>query len=140
MSDYDVGYGKPPKSGRFKPGVSGNPKGRPKRKPSPLADSIKNAINRPIEYRQGGRIKRASTWEVTLMMLVDRALARDVAAAHMVISIRARAEQFGDTGIDQIEVSGWLADHFGQTGEQKARDLIAGRDAKPEQWWRTSEE
>lgn len=28
--DYDVGYGKPPKSGQFKPGKSGNPKGRPR--------------------------------------------------------------------------------------------------------------
>ena len=28
--DYEVGYGKPPKSGQFKPGQSGNPKGRPK--------------------------------------------------------------------------------------------------------------
>ena len=27
---HDVGYGKPPKHGRFKPGQSGNPKGRPK--------------------------------------------------------------------------------------------------------------
>ena len=27
---YDVGYGKPPKDTRFKPGQSGNPKGRPK--------------------------------------------------------------------------------------------------------------
>jgi len=27
--DYEVGYGKPPKSGQFKPGESGNPKGRP---------------------------------------------------------------------------------------------------------------
>jgi hypothetical protein len=28
--DYEVGYGKPPKHTRFKPGQSGNPKGRPK--------------------------------------------------------------------------------------------------------------
>lgn len=27
---YDVGYGKPPEATRFKPGISGNPKGRPK--------------------------------------------------------------------------------------------------------------
>ena len=32
--DYEVGYGKPPKSKRFKPGASGNPKGRPKGKKS----------------------------------------------------------------------------------------------------------
>lgn len=29
--NYDVGYGKPPKSGQFKLGQSGNPKGRPKK-------------------------------------------------------------------------------------------------------------
>jgi hypothetical protein len=27
---YEVGYGKPPESSRFKPGQSGNPKGRPR--------------------------------------------------------------------------------------------------------------
>jgi len=40
MADYEVGYGKPPKSRRFQPGVSGNPKGRPKRKPLALAETI----------------------------------------------------------------------------------------------------
>jgi hypothetical protein len=30
QSSYDVGYGKPPADTRFKPGQSGNPKGRPK--------------------------------------------------------------------------------------------------------------
>ncbi len=29
-SQYDVGYGKPPKNGQFAPGTSGNPKGRPR--------------------------------------------------------------------------------------------------------------
>ena len=28
---YEVGYGKPPKSTQFEKGVSGNPKGRPKK-------------------------------------------------------------------------------------------------------------
>jgi Family of unknown function (DUF5681) len=30
-NEYDIGYGRPPKGSRFKPGQSGNPKGRPKR-------------------------------------------------------------------------------------------------------------
>lgn len=30
QATYDVGYGKPPTHGRFKPGQSGNPKGRPR--------------------------------------------------------------------------------------------------------------
>ena len=29
--DYEVGYGKPPKNTQFQKGVSGNPKGRPKK-------------------------------------------------------------------------------------------------------------
>lgn len=29
-SDYKAGYAKPPHHGRFKPGQSGNPKGRPR--------------------------------------------------------------------------------------------------------------
>ena len=32
MADTETGYGRPPLSGRFQPGVSGNPKGRPKKK------------------------------------------------------------------------------------------------------------
>jgi HPt (histidine-containing phosphotransfer) domain-containing protein len=31
MTDYDVGYRKPPKQGQFKKGETGNPRGRPKR-------------------------------------------------------------------------------------------------------------
>jgi Family of unknown function (DUF5681) len=30
-SEYEVGYGKPPKDSQFKKGVSGNPSGRPKK-------------------------------------------------------------------------------------------------------------
>ena len=38
--DYEVGYAKPPQEGRFKPGRSGNPKGRPKG-----AKSKRSALN-----------------------------------------------------------------------------------------------
>jgi len=40
INNYEVGYGKPPKSGQFKPGQSGNSKGRPK-KPKNKVPTIK---------------------------------------------------------------------------------------------------
>ena len=59
--DYKVGYGKPPKASRFKPGTSGNPGGRPKgsgsAKPADVVEQIKALVleeaYRPIQIRDG---------------------------------------------------------------------------------------
>ena len=40
MAKYEVGYAKPPKHSRFKAGVSGNPRGRPKREASTIGEII----------------------------------------------------------------------------------------------------
>ena len=48
MASYEVGYGKPPVSGRFRAGVSGNPKGRPEAQ----ADSRSPSASRPCSTRR----------------------------------------------------------------------------------------
>jgi len=53
MTDDKVGYRRPPRSGRFKPGVSGNPKGRPKRNLSTLAQIVNDALNDPSPIANG---------------------------------------------------------------------------------------
>lgn len=100
MVDYEIGYGRPPASGRFRPGVSGNLKGRLKRRRTSLSEIIKSAVNTPIEYRERGRIKVASCRELSLKMLVDRAITGDLAAAELVLKIRNRAERHGHAGLD----------------------------------------
>jgi Family of unknown function (DUF5681) len=139
MASYEVGYGKPPLSGRFRAGVSGNPRGRPKRKALALAERIKTALNAPIEYRERGRTKVATRRELGLKVLVDRAINGDLDAAEQVLKIRARAERYGDPGIDPVLVENWIADYPGQTADQKTREFAAGRDATPAEWWSSSE-
>ena len=140
MASYEIGYGKPPASGRFRAGVSGNPKGRPKRKPTPLAERIKTVLNAPIEYRERGRTKVATYRELSLKMLVDKAIGSDLDAAELALKILARAERYGDPGIDLILVENWTADYPGQTPDQKTREFEAGRDTTPAEWWRSSED
>lgn len=61
--NYEVGYAKPPIGTRFKPGRSGNPKGRPKgskNKPPPiknrsLQDIIISEAYRPIKANEGDK-------------------------------------------------------------------------------------
>ena len=139
MASYEIGYGKPPLSGRFRAGVSGNARGRPKRKGLALAERIKTVLNAPIEYRERGRIKVATYRELILKMLVDRAINGALDATELVLKILARAERYGDSGIDLVLVENWIADYPGQTADQKTVEVVAGRDATPAEWWSSSE-
>lgn len=72
-----VGYGHPPAEHRFKTGVSGNPKGRPKRKLAvqprasdrPLSDLILQEAYRPIQIRENGKVE-----DVPMIQAVLRSL------------------------------------------------------------------
>jgi Family of unknown function (DUF5681) len=52
-ASYEVGYGRPPRHSRFKPGQSGNPKGRPKGSKS-LKTLLEGALSLPITITECG--------------------------------------------------------------------------------------
>jgi hypothetical protein len=127
MADDKVGYRRPPKQSRFKPGVSGNPKGRPKRNPTAVSEVIKNTMNALIQYRDQGRTKTATRAEVGLRKLVDNALRGDLTAAAALLHYREQVSRYGDIGVETVEVTNWWEDYPGQTAEQKSREsTVAG--------------
>lgn len=69
-AEYEVGYGRPPRASRFKPGQCGNPKGRP-RKPKTLMEAVERELDRTAVVREGGREKRLTKREVVSRQLVD---------------------------------------------------------------------
>ena len=75
-SDYLVGYGRPPKASQFRPGKSGNPKGRPKGSRSVWA-FLKAAIEQKVAVTENGKTRRISALEVMLRRLVNDAMRSD---------------------------------------------------------------
>ncbi len=73
MPSDSIGYGKPPKHSRFKPGQSGNPKGRPKGK-LPLARMIEKYLDGKMAVTIGTEQKTVSRREGLVMAFVSDAL------------------------------------------------------------------
>ncbi|MEP2987908.1 MAG: DUF5681 domain-containing protein [Parasphingorhabdus sp.] len=72
--DYDVGKNKPPKHTRFKPGKSGNPKGRPKKhKQEPVHDPSA-ILAEPVTVKTNGKTKKMSALEAGLLKKTHEAL------------------------------------------------------------------
>ena len=76
---YDVGYGKPPKHSQFKPGQSGNPRGRPSGSKS-LSTLLRKALNERIEVNKGGKRIKRSKLDVAIEQLVNKAAGGDLKA------------------------------------------------------------
>lgn len=84
--DYEVGYGKPPVSTRFKKGASGNPKGRPKGARGVNA-LLSAAMNEKVTVTEGGRRQRVSKLEVAFRQLANRAASGDARATKTMLDL-----------------------------------------------------
>jgi hypothetical protein len=89
MSEYKTGYGKPPKSGQFKRGKSGNPEGRPKGSLK-LATDLAAELNEQITVREDGRARRVSKQRALIKSLMAKALQGDIRANAAILALYAR--------------------------------------------------
>ena len=139
MSDDAVGYKKPPQHSRFKPGNNANPKGRPKRKPLPIADIIDNVLSGFAEYRERGQTKKARRRELTIKTHVRLALGGNLKSIETILLLRAHALTSVESGVQRYEVADWMPDYPGQTGEQKTREFASQANAENPAWWKDAE-
>jgi len=84
-SAYSIGYGKPPTQHRFKPGQSGNPRGRPKRAKSqhlvdtrrgmqPVDEYIRLETSRLLPIREGDKVIHLPAMQVMIRAMLASAI------------------------------------------------------------------
>ena len=85
--DYKVGYGKPPKGGRFKKGVSGNPSGRPK-KPPEIGSAVMRELDSLLRITVNGKEIVIKKREGVAKQLVNKSLSGHLASTRMVLALQ----------------------------------------------------
>jgi hypothetical protein len=74
--NYVVGKGRPPLLTRWKPGQSGNPKGRPKGAKN-MMTCFRQELNRKVAIKEGGKVRKVTLREAIAMTITNRALKGD---------------------------------------------------------------
>ncbi|MDD3150659.1 MAG: DUF5681 domain-containing protein [Candidatus Gastranaerophilales bacterium] len=77
--DYEIGYGKPPKDAQFKPGFSGNRKGRPKGSKNTYT-LLNNILNQKITVKENNENIKISKKIAMLTQLVNKGVKGDIKA------------------------------------------------------------
>lgn len=90
---YPIGYRKPPIETRFKPGTSGNPKGRPKGGRN-LKRAAQEVFTSMVLVREGGRARRVTRLEALLLTTMERGLRGNDKAAQSSIKIALLLDLF----------------------------------------------
>jgi hypothetical protein len=81
----DVGYGKPPQAHQFKPGQSGNVRGRPKgaKNESTL---LRDLLHRKIELREGGKTRKVTVLEGIHLRIAEDSLKGNTKSAAFLLN------------------------------------------------------
>jgi hypothetical protein len=95
-ADYEIGYGKPPPHSRFKPGQTGNPKGRPKGSLN-MATIVAKELARKIKVREAGRIRNFRANVLIARRQVNKALNGDLKSAEFLMRFGSDARTNPDS-------------------------------------------
>jgi hypothetical protein len=121
---YAVGYGKPPIGSRFKPGQTGNAKGRPKGHKN-LKTLIRQAMTARISVQEGTSNRQVSKIEGVVLRQLQNALKGNDRSAMAVIRMALQLG-FLDDVADGHQAEGALS----PTDERILKELMTRREGK----------
>ena len=84
--EYEVGYKKPPRKNQFKPGQSGNPKGRPKPVKS-FNDDLKEESEELLTITENGKKIRTTKQRIFIKKVYNAALSGDKTAMKELVKL-----------------------------------------------------
>ena len=91
-SDYEVGYGKPPRHTRFAKGQSGNPRGRPSGAKS-FTTLLEEALNERVLVAENGGRRKVSKRQAIVTQLVNRAVIANLPALKILLGFVRDSER-----------------------------------------------
>jgi hypothetical protein len=94
---YKTGYRRPPTEHQFKPGQSGNRKGRPKGSKN-TATLLREILDRKIEVRSSSTVRKISVREAMLTRFTESALKGDTKSAAFLL----QRYDAGETAHEQL--------------------------------------
>ena len=92
QQEYEVGYGKPPKSGQFAKGNSGNPKGRPKGSKN-LACIVLRESRQLVRVNGPHGTRTVTKLEAIVMQLGNKAAQGELRATREFLPLVQRSEE-----------------------------------------------
>jgi hypothetical protein len=100
--DYEVGYRRPPVAKRFKPGQTGNPRGKPRGDRS-VKTILRTTLHEKIAIRTPRGIRKVSKIEALIQSMMNQALKGDAKARDQILRLAQ------DLGLDSDMVSAFDA-------------------------------
>lgn len=86
-----VGFCRPPQATRFRKGISGNPKGRPKGSLN-VATAFMKALREKVVLNEGGKRKTVTKLEAAVKQLVNKAASGEISALKQLLELARDAE------------------------------------------------
>jgi hypothetical protein len=84
--DFEVGYCRPPKSGQFQKGRSGNPVGR-RRHSGRFTDRLLDALNEKVTINENGCKRKITKWEALAKQIANKGAGGDLKSIKLLLQI-----------------------------------------------------